>query len=198
VTASGNTGRGFQFSLTKYNDSTPPIDVLFERCEIKSTGSFGISLSGSGHGGFPAGGRLELRDIAVSDTGGSGILIENKNGGPAMVLRNISLFNVATTNGHPIWIEGQAHECGGAYFAGVVVHDTKQRQPVQVLGQVADMNGTITVHNPVLPPGQCAPVRPLSNVFVVCDQNGSRTRSRRAHAQPRARFAAQFARPSPS
>ena len=172
VTASANRGRGFQFSLTRNSPATPPLDIIFERCAVEGGGSFGISLSGSGYGGIPSGGSLIFRNITVRDTEGSGLLVENKNGGATMVLENVALTNVSTAGGAPIWLEGQTRDCLGVSFSGVEVWDDRARRPVKVLGNVSQMSGGITVHNAALPPADCSfGTRPLPGVSMVCDPN---------------------------
>ena len=174
VTARNNTGRGFQWSLTHNTPQTPPLDIVFERCVVEGGGSYGISLSGSGHGGVPTGGKLQLLDMHVSLNNASGLLIENKNGGPMMVLKNLTLDRVARNGGAPIWLEGQSHLCTGASFDAVRIEDDRDRIPINAMGNLSRMSGAIQVHNTLLTKEHCKSSHQLlPNVTISCNATTS-------------------------
>jgi hypothetical protein len=178
VTATGNKGRGFQFSLTKMYPNSSALDAVFENCAVNTTGLYGVSFTGSSTGLLPAGGQLRFTNMTVTGTNGSGLLIENKNGGPLLEMQQSTFNNVARTANAPIWIEGQTRNCTGASFEGVTVADDSHRPAVKFMGAVSGMSGQIDVTN--TSPSGCisSPAPPGNSLTVHC--------SKRAAAKARA------------
>lgn len=184
VTARSNAGRGFQWSLTRNTPKTPPLDILFEDCSVVGGGSYGISFSGSGHGGVPTGGNFQLTNVHVSLTNGSGLLIENKDGGPTMALKNVTIDRVARQGGAPIWIEGQTKLCTGASFESVQLLDDVDRVPVNLMGNVTNMRGEIDVFNPALSTEHCTFTHPPPpGLNISCNDLSTRRESHRSQRQ---------------
>ena len=143
-----------------------------------------FQAAGGGGGGLPSGeGRLEFRHLRISNAPDSGLYIENKNGGPFLVVQNVTLRNVSTRESSeaPIHIGSGPYHCErhccseGASFDGVVLYDSVDRVPLEVQGNVSRMSGAVTVHNPALSPSRC--VSALPELHVACDHNRSPLRS---------------------
>ena len=185
VTISGNAGRGVEFFLPHFGNSSPPLGVVLNSSKIENNSMHGIFFAGGGgFGGLPSGeGRLEFRHLRISNAPDSGLYIENKNGGPFLVVQNVTLRNVSTRESSeaPIHIGSGPYHCErhccseGASFNGVVLHDSVDRVPLEVQGNVSRMSGAVTVHNPALSPSRC--VSALPELHVACDHKKSPLRS---------------------
>lgn len=147
VTARGNKGRGFQFSLMKVGNNTPPINAVFEDCTIEGTGMYGFSLSGSSHDGLQAnGGNISVRRLRVLDTGSSGILVEGKPAGLALEFVDAQLNN--TAGPAPLWIEGTDVPTSNVWLRNVSVSDATDRPVIFLKGTVSGLRGNVKETNP--------------------------------------------------
>ena len=99
------------------------------------------------------------------------LLIENKDGGPTMALRNVTLDRVARNGNLPVWIEGQSHRCAGATL-DVQVEDDRDRPPVADMGDVSDMRGAVRVRNAAISRENCKATQPLPAVEISCNSSG--------------------------
>lgn len=147
VTARGNKGRGFQFSLMKVGSNTPPITAVFEDCAVEGTGMYGFSLSGSSDNGLRAnGGNISVRRLRVSDTGSAGILVEGKPGGLALEFVDAQVNN--TAGPAPLWMEGQTVPTSNVWLRNVSVYDATDRPVIKLKGTVNGLRGDVEEANP--------------------------------------------------
>ena len=153
VTARGNAGRGFQFSLMKVGSTTPPVTAVFDDCVVDGTGMYGFSLSGSSRGGLKAnGGNISVHRLRVEGTGGAGILIEDK---PAGLTLDIIDAQVNNTGGPaPLWIEGRNVPTANVLLRNVSVRDEKDRPVIFLQGTVSGLRGDVEETDPT----KCAKV----------------------------------------
>jgi hypothetical protein len=178
VTVSGNAGRGVEFFLPHFGPASR-FGVVLDTCTIENNGLHGIFYAGGGGaGGLPESGSLEFRHLRIAGAVDSGLYIENKNGGPVLVVQNVTLHNVATrTNAvSPLWIgASNSYHCAwqcwseGASFDGLVLFDSVDRVPLKVQGNVSHMRGLLRVHNPALSSSRCVTSASLPRLLVVCD-----------------------------
>ena len=153
VTARGNAGRGFQFSLMKVGTTTPPLTAVFEDCAVDGTGMYGFSLSGSSRGGLKAnGGNISVHRLRVAGTGGAGILVEGKPAGLALEFVDTKVSN--TGGPAPLWIEGKNVPTANVLLRNVSVRDAKDRPVIFLQGTVSGLRGDVEETNPT----KCAKV----------------------------------------
>jgi hypothetical protein len=153
VTARGNAGRGFQFSLMKVGTTTPPLTAVFEDCAVDGTGMYGFSLSGSSRGGLKAnGGNISVHRLRVAGTGGAGILVEGKPAGLALEFVDTKVSN--TGGPAPLWIEGKNVPTANVLLRNVSVRDAKDRPVIFLQGTVSGLCGDVEETNPT----KCAKV----------------------------------------
>ena len=148
VTARGNAGRGFQFSLMKVGNTTPPIGAVFEDCAVEGTGMYGFALSGSSHGGLVDNrGSISVKRMQIEDSVGAGILIEGKPAGLSLEIMDTQLRN--TLGGPaPIWIEGRQVPTVDVSLQNVTVLDATERPAIHLQGTVSGLRGDVVETNP--------------------------------------------------
>lgn len=164
VTIFNNTQRSITLSghALKSNLIYAPISISIKNTRIFSGGSFGISINTSPFG-VPLGSTLSLDQVVVSNTAGSGLLLEDKHVNLKTTVSNTVFNNVAGMGENPIWIEGRNAPCVGAVFQNVTVYDKKPRDAVNFMADVEHMEGEIMVDNP-----QCAKeVSPPNNDLQI-------------------------------
>ena len=150
VTARGNAGRGLQWTLTMLSSRTPsPIDVTMRDCTVDGGDMIGVSVSGSAKG-LPAGGHLTLIGLTTRNTGGAGLLAENKPAGLQLNVINATIINASNSKlvPAPVWIEGRDVLCSGVSFSNVTVADWAHRPAVLMIPQVENVIGEIHAVNP--------------------------------------------------
>ena len=151
VSAVGNSGAGFQFTLGP-NPLCHPfggetvITARLEDIRVVGGGKYGVSVSANGP--FPPGGQLHMKGLRVSDTLNSGLLVEDKGAGWPVFVEDALFSNVSTPicptpggecpNG-PIWVEGRNALCEGVTFTNVTLHDDRLRWPVSFIGSGLDL-----------------------------------------------------------
>ena len=148
VHSRGNAGRGLQWTLTALSAQTPsPIDVTMQDCTVDGGGMVGVSISGTTKG-LPAGGHLTLLGLQTRNTGGAGVLVENKPAGLQVNVVNSTIFNVSVAAPASVWIEGRNVICSGVNFSNVTVADFAHRPALLMIPQVQDVTGELRVINP--------------------------------------------------
>jgi len=163
VTIHGNTQRGVTLSGHALRDNTSytPVSIVVRNTRI-SGGTFGISINASPKG-LPAGSSLTLQGLTVSNTSGSGLLMEDKTPNLLTTVQDSVFKDVAATGGQPLWIEGRNAPCHGTTFTNVTVIDDRDRAAVLFMADVEGMAGTITVHRP----GCTEEAAPPGNTLVI-------------------------------
>jgi hypothetical protein len=168
VTIYGNALRSLTVSMHALlsNASFQPVDITVKNTTILSGGSFGISINNGKHG-VPIGSTLEFQHVAVSNTNGSGLLLEDKHPNLAVAVRDSTFaFNGVAGGNAPIWIEGRNSPCDGATFTNVTVIDSRATAPVAFMGVVRNMAGNINVKNPHCSGPESPP--PGNSLVIAC------------------------------
>ena len=167
VTASGNAGRGFQFSLT--NVPTQPVQAVLRNCRVVGGGMYGFSLSVSDgrFGKIAEGSSISVTDFVTTDTGSTGILVESAPAELKLTFANTKISNASFAGGNaPVWIEGNDSPTVGVAFENVTVVDLVKRPAVKLHGTVQGLTGQIGIINPT----GCVPVDVAGNpnIDVTC------------------------------
>jgi hypothetical protein len=104
VTMFGNTQRSLTLSAHALQAAYTPVSITVRNTRIAG-GSFGVSIN-NGKKGLPPGSSMVLDGLVVSNTSGSGLLLEDKSENLDVSIRNSVFRSVATQNGHPVPIIG--------------------------------------------------------------------------------------------
>jgi hypothetical protein len=101
----------------------------------------------------------------------TGYCVQDKGSGWPISIQNALFTNVSThpcadreCPDAPLWIEGRNEQCSGVAFGpNVTLQDSRVRWAVSLMGTLAEINGTLTVHKP---PVACV-ANPYPNVSLV-------------------------------
>ena len=147
VTARGNMGRGFQWSLQKLTPATPsPVSVTLNDCTVDGGHNAAVSISVNKLG-LPPGGHVTFNRLQTHNS--QEILAEDKPSSLQLNLVNSSIFNVSAAAPAPIWVEGRNALCAGVHLDNVTVHDFVHRSAIDMkLGAVQGVTGDLRVINP--------------------------------------------------
>ena len=148
MTARGNEGRGFQWTLHMLSQKTPnPVEVTLNNCTVVGN-SYGVSISGN-KVGLPPGGHITFNGLQTHSTKRSAILVEDKPSSLQLSIVDATLMNVSAACTAPIWLEGQSSLCSGVHLNNVTVHDSVHRPAINMIGgAVQDVTGDLHVVNP--------------------------------------------------
>jgi polygalacturonase len=153
-TVKGNHGPGLDVYLRPLSDKSPDVSIRFENCRVENDDADGLCVAGVRDGG--PGGVIEFKNVTVDGTTTSGLRIEDKAAGRALVrLVGCTFKNTARQGGHPLYLAHRGvkttRKNGGVEFVDCTVEDDRDRPFLvadEPAGQsVRGIHGNVTVKN---------------------------------------------------
>jgi polygalacturonase len=165
-----NYGDGIEIFLANLKASSADVSILFDNCRVRSRRGAGVRVTKVADDG--PGGSIEFRNVAIDDTVGYGIKVQDKSARRARVrFVNCSLRKTANNRMYagawaPIWLHWfrphDAANFGGIDFIDCSVEDSRDRPALVFEGPAAkdlpagpaslpaiiDITGTLSVSNP--------------------------------------------------